>query len=101
MTEQSETRAQRAKAIKEWAERVDAADLREADTQILRLIAELAECRDEVDGEFTAAVRSARRAQHSWSEIGRCLGVEAGRATKVRTAGFGVVRQSDLDDRRC
>lgn len=71
----SKTRAQRAKALEEWAERVDAADLREADTQVLRLIAELADRRDEVDGELTAAVCSARHAQRSWSEIGAMLGV--------------------------
>ena len=38
----SEPRARRAEALEEWAERVDVADLREADTEGLRLIVELA-----------------------------------------------------------
>ena len=54
----SSSRAQRAKALEDWAERVDAADLREADTAALRLIAELADRRDQVDDELTEAVGS-------------------------------------------
>ena len=71
----SKSRAQRAKALEDWAERVDAADLREADTATLRLIAELAARRDHVDDELTEAVCSARRSHRSWSEIGAMLGV--------------------------
>jgi hypothetical protein len=71
----SKTRAQREKALEEWADRVDTADLKVADTETLRAIAELVERRDEVDEELTAAVRSARRARRSWSEIGAMLGV--------------------------
>ena len=71
----SKTRAVRTKALEEWAERVDSADLKVADTEALRTIAELVERREEVDEELTAAVRSARRAQRSWSEIGAMLGV--------------------------
>jgi hypothetical protein len=66
---------ERSKALEEWADRVDAADLKVADTETLRAIAELAGQRDEVDEELTAAVRSARRARRSWSEIGAMLGV--------------------------
>lgn len=71
----STTRAERAKALEEWAERVDSSDLKEANTEALRVIAELADRRDEVEEELTEAVRSARRANRSWSEIGAMLGV--------------------------
>ena len=75
MDQVSKTRAERAKALEEWADRVDSADLKVADTEALRTIAELVARREEVDEELTAAVRSARRAQRSWSEIGAMLGV--------------------------
>jgi len=71
----SKTRAERATALEEWADRVDWEDLKAADTEALRTITELVERREEVDEELTAAVRSARRAQRSWSEIGAMLGV--------------------------
>jgi predicted ATP-dependent protease len=71
----SRTRAERAKALEEWAKRVEPSDLKEADTEALRIIAELAERRDEVEADLTAAVRSARQAKRSWSEIGAMLGV--------------------------
>lgn len=71
----SKSRAERAKALEEWAERVEFSDLKEADTDALRTIAELAERRDEVESELTEAVRSARQAHRSWSEIGTMLGV--------------------------
>ncbi len=71
----SKSRAERAKALEEWAERVESSDLKEADTDALRTIAELAERRDEVESELTEAVRSARQAHRSWSEIGTMLGV--------------------------
>lgn len=71
----SKTRAQRMKALEEWAERIDSADLTDVDTEPLRVIAELANQRDEVDDELTNAVRSARKARRSWSEIGAMLGV--------------------------
>lgn len=69
------TRAQRAEALEAWADKVDSAELREADTETLRAIAELAETRDGVDEQLTDAVRSARHAHHTWSEIGTMLGV--------------------------
>lgn len=71
----SKSRADRAKALEEWADRVDAGDLTVADTEALRRIADLVDQRDAVDEELTDAVRSARRAQRSWSEIGAMLGV--------------------------
>ena len=71
----SKSRAERAKALEEWAERVESSDLKEVDTEALRTIAELADHRELVEGELTEAVRSARQAHHSWSEIGAMLGV--------------------------
>jgi hypothetical protein len=49
---------------------VEAENLVEADTDALKAIAELAECHDEVDAALLEAVRSARAAHRSWSEIG-------------------------------
>lgn len=71
----SKTRAERAKALEEWADRVEAGDLTLADTEALRAIAELADQRDEVDDRITEAVHLAREAHRSWSEIGAMLGV--------------------------
>ncbi len=71
----SRTREVRAKALEDWADRVDPAELRYADTEVLRKIAALAQRRSEVEDDLTAAVRSARRAQRTWSEIGAMLGV--------------------------
>jgi hypothetical protein len=71
----TKSRAERAAALQKWAERVQPEDLRVADTEALRVIAELADQRDRVDSELTAAVRVARVAQRSWSEIGAMLGV--------------------------
>ena len=71
----SKSRVERAKALEEWAERVESSDLEVADTEALRAIAELAERREVVEEELTEAVRSARQAHRSWSEIGTMLGV--------------------------
>ncbi len=69
------TRAQRADALERWAEDVDAGDLVEADTAALRTIAELVEQRNVVDSALLDAIRKAREADRSWSEIGAMLGV--------------------------
>ena len=69
------TRAERAAALEAWADRVDTDDLVPAETEALRVIAELAEQRDGVDAAIIEAVRSARAAHRSWSEIGAMLGV--------------------------
>jgi hypothetical protein len=69
------TRAQRAAALERWADEVDADDLVEAQTAALRTIAELAEQRDDIDSALLAAIRDARNADRSWSEIGAMLGV--------------------------
>ena len=71
----SENRADRAAALEEWAEKVEPADLRTADADSLRHIAELAQQRDQVDSELAESVRDARAARRSWSEIGAMLGV--------------------------
>ena len=71
----SKTRAERTAALEEWADRVHSNELVDADTKTLRTIAELAEQRDGVDAAIVEAVRSARAAHRSWSEIGAMLGV--------------------------
>jgi hypothetical protein len=71
----SETRAQRAAALGTWADTIDPDDLVVADTSALRVIAELAERRDALDSDLAEAIRSARSAHRSWSEIGAMLGV--------------------------
>jgi hypothetical protein len=69
------TRAQRAAALERWADDVDADDLVQAETAALRTIAELVEQRDDVESALLDAIRDARRADRSWSEIGAMLGV--------------------------
>lgn len=71
----SKSRAERAAALEEWADRVTTDELIAADTEALRLIAELAEQREGLDGAIVDAVRAARAAHRSWSEIGAMLGV--------------------------
>ena len=80
--EVSTTRAARTKALEEWADMVDAEDLVGADTESLRTIAEHAEQRGELDAALVEAIRSARRADRSWSEIGTMLGVSKQAAQK-------------------
>ena len=69
------TRAQRAAALEAWADTVDVDDLIIANTDALRLIAQLAERRDGLDQALVDAVRTARGEHRSWSEIGTMLGV--------------------------
>ncbi len=69
------TRAQPAEALEVWADSVETADLKEADSVALRVIAGLTEERDRLNERLTEAVRSARNAHWSWSEIGAMLGV--------------------------
>lgn len=75
MAQVSKTRADRARALEEWADSIEPADLKVADTKTLRAIAELADQRAEIDDALEAAVRTARRANRTWSEIGAMLGV--------------------------
>lgn len=69
------TREERAEALENWADRVEAAGLKTAETKALRTIAQLVDQRDELDQQITEAVISARQSQRSWSEIGTMLGV--------------------------
>jgi hypothetical protein len=69
------SRAQRAAALENWADTVDQADLRAANTDALRRVAELAEQRERVESELAESVRLAREDHRSWSEIGAMLGV--------------------------
>ena len=71
----TKTRAERVAALERWADRVDTDELVLADTEPLRRIAALAEQRDDVHAALVEAVRSARAAHRSWSEIGAMLGV--------------------------
>jgi hypothetical protein len=71
----TKTRAERLAALEAWAESVDPTELRSADTDALRHIAELAQQREDVDAELAKTVRAARAAHRSWSEIGAMLGV--------------------------
>ena len=69
------TRQERAANLERWADDVDSDDLREVDTDALRQIADLADQRRHVEDELDSAVRAARSAHRSWSEIGAMLGV--------------------------
>ena len=71
----TKSRASRAAAFERWADSVESDDLKEADTSELRSIADLAMKRHDVDEELVVAVREARQAGRSWSEIGVMLGV--------------------------
>jgi hypothetical protein len=71
----TKTRAQRAVSLEQWADHVETDDLVQADTRALRAIAELVEQRDGVDAALLGAIRAARDADRSWSEIGTMLGV--------------------------
>lgn len=81
----SRSRTRQAEALETWAEEVDPADLRAADTSALRSIAELVDQREQVDAELTAAVQAARAAHRSWSEIGTMLGVSKQAAQRKYT----------------
>ena len=67
--------SQRAAALETRADQVAPSDPVEADTAILRTIAELARRRDDLDAQIAEAVSSARTQQRTWAEIGIMLGV--------------------------
>ncbi len=69
------SRADQAAALEAWAHRVKAEELSEADTETLRRIAALVDQREALDAALVDAVRAARRAECSWSQIGAMLGV--------------------------
>lgn len=70
-----ELRAERAEALERRADAVAADDLKPADTELLRRMAELADRRSRIVDELIDAVGSARASNRSWSEIGVMLGV--------------------------
>ena len=69
------SRADRAAALERWADQVATDGLVTVDTATLRQVSELAEQREVLESELAEAVRSARKANRSWSEIGAMLGV--------------------------
>lgn len=69
------SRERRADALEAWAEQAATDDLVEVDTAALREIATLADQRDDLEVALAEAVRKARRANRSWSEVGAMLGV--------------------------
>ena len=69
------TREERTRALENWADAVESGDLRRVDTEVLRDIVELVDKRQHVEQDLDAAVRAARQADRSWSEIGTMLGV--------------------------
>ncbi len=66
---------QHAEAFEAWADSVDPADLRPADTRALQAIARLTDLRKEVDTAILEAVQQARQQRRTWAEIGAMLGV--------------------------
>lgn len=66
---------ERAEAFEAWADRVSPADLEPANTSALQVITKLTDLRKEIEAAILDAVREARRASHTWSEIGTMLGV--------------------------
>ena len=86
----TKTRAQRAVSLERWADHVETDDLVRADTGALRAIAELVEQRDGVDTALLNAIRAAREADRSWSEIGTMLGVSKQAAQRKYAAKISV-----------
>lgn len=68
-------RTERAAELEQWAEDVDEHDLVVVDTDVLRVVAEIAAERERVESELADAIHAARRNGRSWSEIGMMLGV--------------------------
>lgn len=66
---------ERAEAFETWADSVHPADLEPADTRALQTITRLTDLRKEIEAAIFDAVCEARRAGHTWSEIGVMLGV--------------------------
>ena len=69
------TRDEKTATLELWADDVETDELVAVDTSVLRHLAKLADQRAELDNAVTEAVRAARGAYRSWSEIGAMLGV--------------------------
>jgi hypothetical protein len=65
----------KAGALERWADEVATDDLKVVDTSVLQTLGQLAEQRAGLDDEIAVAVRQARAAKRTWSEIGAMLGV--------------------------
>lgn len=85
----NKTRDERAAKLEAWANEVEAEDLREANTQALRRIVEIVGQQRQLEAELEQAVKAARAANRSWSEIGAMLGVskQAAQQKYRQTAG--------------
>lgn len=79
------SRAERARALEEWAVGVEGDALVVTDTEVLRTIGELADRRERVESALVDAVRTARRADRSWSEIGAMLAVSEQAAQRMHS----------------
>jgi hypothetical protein len=75
MVDPMTTRADKAEALERWADEVSVDDLKVVDTSVLQALGQLAEQRAVLDDEVAEAVRRARAAKRTWSEIGAMLGV--------------------------
>ena len=71
----TKSRSQRVSGFEEWADNVSSEDLVALDTSALQTIARLASERESLEEQVCEAVRLARIANRSWSEIGAMLGV--------------------------
>ena len=69
------TRSEKAAALEPWADEVSSEDLALVDTSALQELSQLADQRAAVEADVVAAVRRARSANRTWSEIGAMLGV--------------------------
>jgi hypothetical protein len=69
------SRADRAAALERCGQDTDSSRLVERDTSALMHLAKLAEQREALETDLTAAVAEARQLDRSWSEIGAMLGV--------------------------
>lgn len=75
MVDEMTTRAEKAAALERWANEVSVDDLKAVDTSVLQNLGQLARQRAVLDDEVAEAVRRARAANRTWSEIGAMLGV--------------------------
>ena len=75
MVDEMTTRAEKATALERWANEVSVDDLKAVDTSVLQNLGQLARQRAVLDDEVAEAVRRARAANRTWSEIGAMLGV--------------------------
>ena len=90
---------ERAEAFERWADQIDAANLKPADTRALQAIARLTDLRKEVEAAILEAVREARRDRRTWAEVGAMLGVTR-QAAQHKYAPILVGNPFEEDDTR-